>query len=352
MKKKILLIASIAMLSVLLFSCTQIPTMSSLVPPDPSGLTKPTSWGNDVDIYLSIDKRPSLLPLSMPDYVQLKVSIPSSSVSSDLKASDFKLFEDSKAQGFNLTKESSTRKDVDIAFIIDTTGSMSNAIEGVKDSVTSFIATLTNEGYNAKVAIIPYDDDAPSAEISVSPEWQDFTDSASALNYVSKLYANGGGDGPENPYAGIMYAWQNASWRAGSQRVIVLITDANSHYKSETNPGGASGNALYDKSEILKAIQGYATIHGVFVPGYYYNQGDTDFSNPDDPRELCVETGGLVKYTDSYGNLDLNTLGITQYVSSSWIITFESNSAQATHTVSLYFDDGTKQGMVEKQIAY
>lgn len=352
MKKKILLIASISMLSILLFSCTQIPTMNSLVPPDPSGITKPTSWGKDVDIYLSIDKRPSLLPLSMPDYVQLKVSIPSSSISSDLKASDFKLFEDSKAQGFNLTKESSTRKNVDIAFIIDTTGSMSSAIEGVKSSVTSFIATLTNEGYNAKVAIIPYDDDAPSAEISVNPAWQDFTDSASALDYVSKLYAYGGGDGPENAYAGIMYAWQNASWRAGSQRVIVLITDARSHYKSETNPGGASGYALYDKSDLLKAIQGYATIHGVFVPGYYYNQSDTDFSNPDDPRELCVETGGLVKYTDSYGNLDLNTLGITQYVSSSWIITFESDSPQATHTVSLYFDDGTQQGMVEKQIAY
>lgn len=351
MKKKILLMASIAMLSILLFSCTQIPTMNSLVPPDPTGV-KPTTWGNDVNIYLSIDKRPSLLPLSMPDYVQLKVSIPSSSVSSDLKASDFKLFEDSKAQGFNLTKESSTRKNVDIAFIIDTTGSMSSAIEGVKSSVTSFIATLTSEGYNAKVAIIPYDDDAPSAEISVTPKWQDFTDSASALDYVSKLYASGGGDGPENPYAGIMYAWQNASWRAGSQRVIVLITDARSHYKSEANPGGASGNALYDKSEILKAIQGYATIHGVFVPGYYYTQSATDFSNPDDPRELCVETGGLVKYTNSSGNLDLNTLGITQYVSSSWIITFESDSAQATHTVSLYFDDGTKQGMVEKQIAY
>jgi hypothetical protein len=285
-------------------------------------------------------------------YVQLKVSIPSSNVSSDLSADNFKLFENGKAKGFNLSKEGTARKDLDIAFIIDTTGSMGSSIYGVKNSVTSFIATLTSEGYNTKVAIIPYDDDAPAKDISVDPNWQDFTDSASALDYVNKLYANGGNDGPENPYAGIMYAWNNASWRPGSKRIIILITDARAHYKSEANPGDATGYALYDKSDLLKAIQGYATIHGVFVPGYYYTESATDFSNPDDPRELCVETGGLVKYTDSSGNLDLNTLGITDYVNSSWIITFESKSNQSTNTVSLYFKDGEKEGFVEKQIAY
>ncbi len=349
MKRKILLTLSILLLSIFLFSCTSIPTMNSLVPPDPT-YSEPTIWGTNTPIYLSIDKRPSLLPLSMPDYVQVKVSIPS--ISEDLTADNFKLFENGKAQGFVLSKESSSRKDIDIAFIMDTTGSMYNAIDGVKSSVTSFIATLTEAGYNVKIAIIPYDDAAPSKEISIEPTWLDLSDSASASQFVDKLYANGGNDGPENPYAGIMYAWENCSWRPSSQRIIVLITDANAHYKSEPNPGDAAGYALYDKEDLVKAIQGYATIHGVFVPGYYYNTSDTDFSSPDDPRELCMNTGGLIEYTDSSGNVDLNALGISDYVESSWILTFESDSPNSTNTIKLYFKSGEHEGHAEKIMSY
>ncbi len=351
--KKIFLILILSLSVFLLFSCTQIPVMKSLVPADPSGTSEPTTWGNDVSMYLSIDKRPPLLPLSVPDYVRLKVSIPD--VSTDLTADNFTLFEDGKAQGFSLDKESSISKNLDIVFVMDTTGSMSSAITGVKNSVTSFIATLTSAGYNAKVAVVPYDDDAPAAEINIDGEtkqWHDLTDGASASAFIDKLYANGGGDSLENAYAGIMYAWNNCSWRPGSQRVIILITDEGSHYKSESYPGGAAGNALYDKSEVIEAIQGYATLHGVFVPGYYYNSSVTDYSDPTDPREIVAATGGLIEYTDSSGNVDLNTLGITNYVQSSWIITFESDSSAATHTISLYFKDGDKEGKIEKEIAY
>ncbi|ABR31346.1 von Willebrand factor A [Thermosipho melanesiensis] len=338
--KKIVFLSFIIL--IFAFGCVNIPTLPKLIPSDPEGVTKPSPASyTDFDFYLTIDKNPFLVPISVPDYVRLKINIPDVQ---NLEANELKVFEDDKAQGFLLFKETETRNQVDIMIVLDTTGSMYNAIEGVKNSVQNLIETLQASGLDAKVGIIPFDDAVPSKDITLTPNWLDLSDAGSAKDFVSNITAYGGADFPENPYAGIMYAFNNASWRASSQKIIILITDASAHYKSETYPGDAEGETLYDKDKVIDTIQGFVTVHGAFIPGYYYSSTDSeDFSAPEDPREIVVETGGIINYTDSSGNVDLTNIGLIEYISSSWIVAFESDSPNATHTIEVFIEhDGAK----------
>ncbi|WP_126992837.1 VWA domain-containing protein [Thermosipho globiformans] len=352
MKKTLLIISISVSLLIILFSCTNIPTLPQIIPADPEGVTKPDpALYNDLQVYISSDKNPFLVPLSIPDYVRVKISVPELS---NLTEENLKVFEDGKAQGFLVFKESETRSNVDIMIVLDTTGSMGPAIEGVKSSIKNFIDTLEASGLNVKVGIVPYDDAAPAKDITLTKPWQDLTDLNTARNFVDEIPNDGAGgdDLPENPYAGIMYAWNNASWRSSSQKIIILITDASAHYKSEINPGNAAGETLYDKNEVISAIQGYVTVHGAFVP-VWYSESTTDYTSPDDPREIVQKTGGIIKYTDSSGNVDLTSLGILEYVQSSWIIAFESDSPSATHTIEVFIEkDGRKGYSKLEDISY
>ncbi|QTA37998.1 VWA domain-containing protein [Thermosipho ferrireducens] len=345
MKKLIVLTSSIAIVVFLLFSCTNIPTLPKIIPPDPTGVVKPDPANfAGLEIYLSTDKMPFLVPLAVPDYIRIRISVPELT---ELTEDDILLFEDNKAQGFVLFKESERRSAVDIIIVIDTTGSMYNAIEGVKASIIAFIDSIKGEGLDARVGIIPFDDAAPARDIyidGVSRVWQDLTDPDTAKTFADKLYADGGGDWPENPYAALMYAWENASWRTGAQRILILITDATAHYASEPDPGDAYGEDLYDKEDVIDTIRGYGTVHGAFVPKWPYSDTNTDFSAPDDPREIVVETGGILQYTDSIGNVDLTALGIAEYIASSWIVAFESDSPAATHTIEVFIEQDLQKG--------
>jgi len=348
MKKLIPFIA--AGLFVLLFAaCAEIPTLPTVIPPDPEGVTEPTTWGDSVEVYGSIDKAPFLTPLDIPDFVKVKVSIPEY-LGADLTEDNFRVFEDGKAQGFLLFKESEKRSAADIMIILDTTGSMYNAIDGVKASIVNFIDNLKSSGMDVRVGVVPFDDAAPARDLyidTVNRTWQDLTDLDTAEVYVNQLYATGGGDGPENPYAGVMFAWMNASWRRDAQKIFILITDAPAH--DPDDPGDAAGEDLYYKSEVIDAIRGFATLHAVVVPSWYYSESDTDFTSPDDVREIAVETGGLVYYTDYYGNVDLTAIGVIEYVESSWIIVFESNSSEKIHNVNIYFDGDASDSTTDDQ---
>lgn len=342
MKKSLLIISISVSLLIILFSCTNIPTLPQIIPADPEGVTKPDpSLYNDLQVYISSDKTPFLVPISIPDYVRVKISVPEIS---NLTEENLKVFEDGKAQGFLVFKESETRSNIDIMIVLDTTSSMKDAIGGVKSSIKNFIDTLKASGLDVRVGIVPYDDAAPAKDLTITKPWQDLTDLNTAKNFVDELDENGGRDLPENPYAGIMYAWNNASWRPSSQKIIILITDASAHYKSEEYPGDAAGETLYDKDEVISAIQGYVTVHGAFVPSWYYSESTTDYTSPDDPREIVQKTGGIIKYTDSSGIVDLTTLGILEYVQSSWIIAFESDSPSATHTIEVFIEKDARKG--------
>jgi len=311
---------------------------------------KPDVWGDEVPIYGSVDKAPILTPIDLPLAVKIRVSIPG--YAEGLTPDNFLVFEDDRAQGFALVKEAEERRGADIVFIVDVTGSMGTEIAGVKNSMVNFIQALEAGGLDVKVGIVPYGDYAParadtSDNIGFDPAFLNLSDPTVAEGYANGLGVGYGADGPENAYGAIMYAWNNMAWRRGTQRIFILITDAFSHYTGDIADGlewpsgwGPSNDfdPKYTKDEVINALYGFATLHIVASTGGYYNTTDTDFSHPGDPREIALLTGGLIIYQDPSGEPDLSGIGITEYIASSWLIIFESDSPATTHNVDVYFE--------------
>ena len=356
MKKIFMILSAILLIVVVISSCQDIPTMSGSVLSDPKGVVEPTSWGDEVDMSISIDKAvSSIIPIAIPDTIKIKLTFlgyDASNVTND----NFMVFEDSKAQGFSLYRVSETVKSVDIMIIMDVTGSMGNEIEGLKKSLNNFIDYLDKSGFDVRVGLVPFGDYAPASktttdQISFKPPWLDLTNLASANEYVKKLTTGYGGDTPENSFGAIMYAWNNASWRSGAQRILILLTDAPSHYKGDGSY--TDFEPQYTKDEVLKALEGYATLYMVASTGDYYSEGETDFSAKDDPREIADKTGGFVIYQSGYEEVDLTKIGIAESIKSTFIIEFQSDSPEKEHRISVYYEghDG-EQGHAEITAEY
>jgi hypothetical protein len=115
---------------------------------------------------------------------------------------------------------------LDIAFVIDSTGSMASAINGAITAAASISVDLANRGADFRVALVDYKDTNqgdPYAARIVQP----FTSEAALFGLaVASLTASGGGDTPEAVYSGIETAIKGLSWRAGAKKAIVLMGDA------------------------------------------------------------------------------------------------------------------------------
>lgn len=318
MKKMLRLFGIIALLTLVLAGCMEIAPTPINIPADPSPAANVVEWGTVLNgkLFASFDKLPFLTPLSLKsDFKKIKISTTEKDL--NLEKSIIHLFEGTVEKGFVLNKESTVRNVLDISIILDTTGSMGGAINGAKDSIINFAQSLKDSGLDAKIGIIPFDDYAPAQDMTdVDPKWLDLASPEEAQAYTTKLYAAGGGDGPENPYDALMYSWDNMSWRKGSQRIFIVITDINAHYKGD----GTSYTSLL-KSDLLAKMGGYATIHSVFVSNYRHS-GDVPYSAPDDIRELSYKTGGIILYTSS-GSVDLTTLGVKEYVLNSYVLIYK-----------------------------
>lgn len=120
----------------------------------------------------------------------------------------------------------------DIAFVIDTTGSMFDDIDAVKAAARSVINAVFDPDrglQDSRVAVVGYKD--PETQIFTA-----FTDQASpadrqaaALAAINRITVGGGGDFPEAVFRGLLVALNGSigSWRAdASTRRILLFGDA------------------------------------------------------------------------------------------------------------------------------
>ncbi len=109
---------------------------------------------------------------------------------------------------------------IDLAIVIDTTGSMQSVIDDVKTEVRSFIASLQEMVPASRVAVVAYRD---KGEEYIT-RWVDFSFHTSKVqNFVSGLRADGGGDYEEAVKQGIEAAINELKWRKTAKRFIILI---------------------------------------------------------------------------------------------------------------------------------
>lgn len=129
-----------------------------------------------------------------------------------------------------------TKRNIDVVFCIDGTGSMAPCIESVKSNARrfhlEFVSAMTDLGseidsMRVKVIVFrDYHDDGEQAMME-SPFFELPTDTADFEKYLADVSANGGGDGPENGLEALYYAMKSDFTTAAKDRqVIVLFTDA------------------------------------------------------------------------------------------------------------------------------
>ncbi|MHA1960949.1 MAG: vWA domain-containing protein [Candidatus Thorarchaeota archaeon] len=163
---------------------------------------------------------------------------------------------------------------LDVAFVIDTTGSMRDDIEAVRDSLFEIVDTITRrtEDLRIRFGLVSYRDHPPQDTTYVTKVF-DFTfDLKKIHKQISKLRPSEGGDIPEAVADGIYDARTKLSWSESSYKVLVLMGDAPPHgrdYNSLTDDYFPDGCPMgHDPKEEMRALKGaFGSTVFVFVCG-------------------------------------------------------------------------------------
>jgi len=137
-----------------------------------------------------------------------------------------------------------TRRTVDLAFVLDTTGSMGEEIEAVKGTIRAVADKLSNDQTSVRIGLVEYKDRSDGNDLThtypFSSDLHEFSRSVAALR------ADGGGDTPEDMHAGLTAALDNLQWSQDAvARLVVVIADAPPHldYQDEQDYGAAARRA-------------------------------------------------------------------------------------------------------------
>lgn len=119
------------------------------------------------------------------------------------------------------------RRTIDLAFVLDTTGSMGEEIEAVKGTIRAVAERLANDQTDVRVGLVEYKDRTDPQVTRVFPFSSNLTGFSAS---VAQLRAEGGGDTPEDMQAGLTAAIDQLDWRTDAvARLIVVIADAPPH---------------------------------------------------------------------------------------------------------------------------
>lgn len=136
-----------------------------------------------------------------------------------------------------LAAASPAAADLDVVFVLDTTGSMGGELREVQERVRQVAVDLTRarDGEQLRFGIVAYRD---RGDAYVTKIFDLTTDVGAAEAFLSSLTADGGGDGPESVVAAVDTALHGISWdRAdGIDRQIFLIGDAPPHLDYSDDP--------------------------------------------------------------------------------------------------------------------
>src|SRR5262249_5389347 len=100
------------------------------------------------------------------------------------------------------------KREADIMFILDCTGSMQGEIDAIKDAITTFADTIKSDGVRARVGLIEFRDRLIGEEHRVLTfDGEPFTSAPEVFRReVARLRATGGGDPPESSLDAIKLA--------------------------------------------------------------------------------------------------------------------------------------------------
>ena len=136
------------------------------------------------------------------------------------------------AQGMNklqLTQDCDQLTAVDIAFVVDATGSMGDEIEYLSSEMTDVLLRTKEQLTNAELrtAAVFYRDSTDDY-VTIHQDFAERIDTT--VSYVNRQYASGGGDHPEAVDEALETAVDQLTWRENAAaRLLFLVLDAPPH---------------------------------------------------------------------------------------------------------------------------
>jgi len=249
--------------------------------------------------------------------------------------------EDGVVQGKLLTEDSGLS--LDVAFIIDNTGSMAEEIAGVRSSVLQFIDTLRAGGQDVQAGIVAFNDGLPNSfDNNVDPEdlrakpaiygfrnlEDDFSESGNLYSFIASLRATDPGrnfDLPELAFAGLDFARRTFTWRDNAQRVYILVTDDSAWgrgYPGTANDKGIDEDYFTDET-LAKLLRDEGSVVHAYSPApkseNFLSAGEYNV------KPLTDITGGIWNELNRSGEFDLLELGITDVTLASTKVEFVKN---------------------------
>ncbi len=141
-----------------------------------------------------------------------------------------------------LLSDSAETTQVDLVFVIDSTGSMSSAISNVKENVAEFAMEFAEMGVTLRLALIDYRDITADGTDSTTVHQPNHTPWMNVSQFVSALTGvnvGGGGDSDETPIDGLGNLTNGSMlWSSEAYKFAILITDAGC---KSNNTHGISG---------------------------------------------------------------------------------------------------------------
>jgi len=123
---------------------------------------------------------------------------------------------------------------VDLAFVLDTTGSMSEEIASVKSTIQKVATTLQSRQLQVRIGMVEYKD---RSDPFVTKKYPFTTNLGSFSRSIAGIEANGGGDIPEDMNAGIHAALTELEWSPRAvARMAFVIADAPPHLDYPNDP--------------------------------------------------------------------------------------------------------------------
>ena len=153
---------------------------------------------------------------------------------------------------------------MDVAIVLDATGSMKDDIEAVRDNINNIIDKVRGKSETVRVAVVTYKDFPQhyGAETDYPAQVeQAFTEDINTVkDKIGKIVVSGGGDNPETVYSGLDAAFTQLKWRDGVKKVALVYGDAvPKDPEPETN---FTWKDMADKAYALDPVEIYAIDSG------------------------------------------------------------------------------------------
>jgi len=124
------------------------------------------------------------------------------------------------------------KRRVDLAFVLDTTGSMAEEIDAVKQTIKAVSDQLSNAQTDVRIGLVEYKDRSDCLLTRTFPFSNDLRAFSAS---VANISASGGGDLPEDLHKGLDASLDKLQWRGDATRMVVVIADAPPQFYAQSN---------------------------------------------------------------------------------------------------------------------